>query len=66
MTALRRGRCLLLPLRGELPWRTRAFLRDAHERGVLRQSGAFYQFRHILLQELYAPAKHDKHSRRQA
>jgi len=48
---------LLLPLRGKLPWRTRAFLRDAHERGVLRQSGAFYQFRHTLLQELYAPAK---------
>lgn len=51
-----RGR-LLLPLRGKLPWRTRAFLRDAHERGVLRQSGAFYQFRHSLLQELYAPAE---------
>lgn len=48
---------LLLPLAGKLPWRTRAFLRDAHERGVLRQSGAFYQFRHSLLQELYAPAK---------
>jgi hypothetical protein len=48
---------LLLPLKGELPWRARAFLRDAHQRGVLRQSGAFYQFRHILLQELYAPAK---------
>lgn len=48
---------LLLPLRGKLPWRTREFLRDAHERGVLRQSGAFYQFRHILLQELYAPPK---------
>jgi hypothetical protein len=48
---------LLLPLRGELPWRSRAFLHDAHERGVLRQSGAFYQFRHILLQELYAPAE---------
>jgi hypothetical protein len=47
---------LLLPLRGELPWRAHAFLRGAHERGVLRQSGAFYQFRHILLQELYAPA----------
>lgn len=24
---------LLLPLSGDLPWRTRAFLRDAHERG---------------------------------
>jgi hypothetical protein len=48
-----RGR-LLLPLTGELPWRTCAFLRDAHVRGVLRQSGAFYQFRHSLLQDLYA------------
>jgi len=48
-----RGR-LLLPLTGKLPWRTRTFLRDAHERGVLRQSGAFYQFRHSLLQDLYA------------
>lgn len=48
---------LVLPLKGELPWRTRAFLRDAHERGVLRQSGAYYQFRHGLLQELYAPAE---------
>jgi hypothetical protein len=48
---------LLLPLRRKLPWRTRAFLHDAHERGVLRQSGAFYQFRHSLLEELYAPAK---------
>lgn len=45
---------LLLPLRRKLPWRTRAFLRDAHERGVLRQSGAYYQFRHSLLEELYA------------
>ncbi|MGH3168746.1 MAG: hypothetical protein ACRDN0_23055, partial [Trebonia sp.] len=46
---------LLLPLSGKLPWRTRAFLRDAHDRGVLRQAGAYYQFRHNLLQELYAP-----------
>jgi hypothetical protein len=48
---------LLLPLKGDMPWRTRAFLRDAHNRGVLRQSGAFYQFRHPLLQELYARTK---------
>lgn len=48
---------LLLPLRGKLPWRTRAFLRDAHECGVLRQSGAYYQFRHTLIEELFAPAK---------
>jgi hypothetical protein len=48
---------LLLPLSGKLPWRAHAFLRDAHERGVLRQSGAYYQFRHALIQELYAPAE---------
>jgi hypothetical protein len=48
---------LLLPITGKLPWRTRTFLRDAHERGVLRQSGAYYQFRHSLLQELYARAE---------
>lgn len=48
---------LLLPLTGELPWRTLAFLRDARVRGVLRQSGAFYQFRHSLLQDLYATSR---------
>jgi hypothetical protein len=60
---------LLLPLTGELPWRTPAFLRDAHERGVLRQSGAFYQFRHSLLQDLYATPRgpaHSAQSRRRA
>ena len=36
-----------LRLRGDLPWRFMAFLADAHkERGVLRQSGAVYEFRH--------------------
>ncbi len=48
---------MLLPLTGELPWRTRTFLRVAHERGVLRQSGAFYQFRHPLIEEFFAHAK---------
>lgn len=48
---------LLLPLSGKLPWRTHAFLRHAHERGVLRQSGAFYQFRHPLIEELFLPTK---------
>jgi hypothetical protein len=34
-----------------LPWRSMAFLADAHQRGILRQVGAEYQFRHIRLQE---------------
>ncbi len=33
-----------------LPWDTVAFLEDAYQRGVLRQAGAVYQFRHIRLQ----------------
>ncbi|GAA3101148.1 NACHT domain-containing protein [Streptomyces echinatus] len=40
-----------LALLGHLPWRFMSFLADAHERrGVLRQVGAVYQFRHIDLQ----------------
>ncbi|WP_435217981.1 NACHT domain-containing protein [Streptomyces sp. bgisy034] len=38
-----------------LPWRLMAFLADAHQhRGVLRQSGAAYQFRHVELQRRLA------------
>lgn len=37
-----------------LPWRTAAFLRDAHARGVLRQSGGHYQFRHLELRNRLA------------
>ncbi|MFE4519442.1 NACHT domain-containing protein [Kitasatospora sp. NPDC056783] len=41
-----------LPLTGRLPWRAMTFLEDAHrERGVLRQAGAVYQFRHARLRE---------------
>ncbi|MFI1014960.1 NACHT domain-containing protein [Streptomyces sp. NPDC020965] len=36
---------------GHLPRDLLAFLEDAHLRGVLRQAGAVYQFRHIDLQE---------------
>jgi hypothetical protein len=43
---------LALPRR--LPWRLMAFLADAHRRGVLRQAGAVYQFRHIELQQRLA------------
>ncbi len=39
-----------LAARGRLPWRLMAFLAEAHERGVLRQVGAQYQFRHAELQ----------------
>ncbi|MGP3922776.1 trypsin-like peptidase domain-containing protein [Streptomyces sp. 8N616] len=40
-----------LPLTGRLPWPLIAFLDDACERGVLRQAGAVYQFRHARLQD---------------
>jgi hypothetical protein len=30
------------------------FLADAHQRGILRQAGAVYQFRHIELQHRLA------------
>ena len=45
---------LRLVARGRLPWRTISFLNDAHRRGILRQTGAIYQFRHIRLQEQLA------------
>lgn len=43
-----------LALSGQLPWRSMRFLADAHQRGVLRQVGAVYQFRRIRLQEQLA------------
>jgi hypothetical protein len=42
---------IFLSMRGDLPWRLLSFLDDAHQRGVLRQVGAIYQFRHIGLQQ---------------
>ncbi len=39
---------------GQLPWRLMAFLRDARARGILRQVGAVYQFRHLQLQNRLA------------
>jgi hypothetical protein len=36
---------------GRVPWRLMSFLDEAHSRGVLRQAGAVYQFRHASLQE---------------
>ncbi|MER5941020.1 NACHT domain-containing protein [Streptomyces sp. NPDC001928] len=39
-----------LALTGRAPWRLMTFLDDAHRRGVLRQTGARYEFRHQRLQ----------------
>jgi hypothetical protein len=43
-----------LALHGHLPFRLMPFLNDAHQRGVLRQAGPFYQFRHVELQHYLA------------
>ena len=43
-----------LALRHRLPLQLMGFLADAHRRGVLRQAGAVYQFRHIELQHRLA------------
>ncbi len=53
---------ILLPLRGHLPWPVWTFLTDAHEREVLRQAGAAYQFRHARLQKSLA-ARHGERRR---
>ncbi|MFJ8695101.1 helix-turn-helix domain-containing protein [Streptomyces roseolilacinus] len=45
-----------LPLTGRLPWAVATFLDDAYQRGVLRQAGAVYQFRHGRLQSHLAQA----------
>ncbi|MFC6080247.1 hypothetical protein [Sphaerisporangium aureirubrum] len=43
-----------LALRGGLPWRLTAFLKDAHRRGMLRGNGTAWQFRHALLRDRLA------------
>ncbi|WP_329048564.1 NACHT domain-containing protein [Amycolatopsis sp. NBC_01488] len=45
---------------GRLPWRLMHFLDDAHRRGVLRQAGGVYQFRHARVQERLAEIGHDE------
>jgi hypothetical protein len=49
-----------LALRHLLPWSLMDFLADARRRGVLRQAGAVYQFRHIELQHRLATRKAPK------
>jgi hypothetical protein len=44
----------VLAVRGQLPWKLLAFLADARSRGLLRQSGGTYQFRHVRIQERLA------------
>ncbi|MFI9275980.1 BTAD domain-containing putative transcriptional regulator [Kitasatospora sp. NPDC052896] len=48
-----------LPLTGRLPWSPMAFLDDAYHRGVLRQAGAVYQFRHARLQSHLSPTPYE-------
>ncbi|MGW8777102.1 helix-turn-helix domain-containing protein [Streptomyces sp. NPDC055796] len=50
-----------LPLAGRLPWDPAAFLDDAYDRGVLRQTGAVYQFRHVRLQHHLGHAFRGRH-----
>lgn len=47
---------LYLAAAGRLPLRFMRFLRDAHLRGVLRQSGGVYRYRHIELRDRLAQA----------
>jgi hypothetical protein len=51
-----------LALRHRLPWRLMDFLADAHRRGILRQEGAVYHFRHMELQHHLANRyrRHDR------
>ncbi|WP_413759480.1 NACHT domain-containing protein [Streptomyces sp. MMBL 11-3] len=49
------ARCWLAAT-GQLPWRLMRFLEEAHQRGVLRQSGAGFEFRHERLQAQLAGA----------
>jgi hypothetical protein len=43
-----------LAMHHRLPWSLMDFLADAHQRGILRQVGSLYQFRHIDLQRRLA------------
>ncbi|GAA0346071.1 NACHT domain-containing protein [Streptomyces blastmyceticus] len=51
-----------LPLTGRLPWPVVTFLEDAYQRGVLRQAGAVYQFRHARLQDHLARTYRELHA----
>jgi hypothetical protein len=50
----------------KLPWALMTFLEDAHQRGVLRQQGAVYQFRHVTLQTHLATSDNNHTSHRKS
>ncbi|WJK33049.1 tetratricopeptide repeat protein [Solwaraspora sp. WMMA2065] len=52
-----------LALYGWLPWRLQHFLAGAHYRGVLRQAGPVYQFRHAIFQDHLARISRARHLR---
>lgn len=52
--------------RGWLPWRLWPFLVDAARRGVMRQAGTSWQFRHALLQDHFAELARTDHLRARA
>lgn len=54
---------LWLALTGRLPLSFMTFLDDAHQRGILRQNGAVYEFRHAYLQEHLAATADSGHQR---
>ncbi|MCM4083555.1 hypothetical protein [Paractinoplanes hotanensis] len=45
---------LIYAMQGKLPWRMMTFLNEAYDRGILRQNGPSFQFRHQFLQERLA------------
>ncbi|WP_433207731.1 hypothetical protein ACQP00_41935 [Dactylosporangium sp. CS-047395] len=56
--AVHRASHLTLAARGRLPLRLTRFMQDAYVRGVMRRSGAVWQFRHALINDrLAAPAR---------
>ncbi len=48
---------VVLAIYGRTPWHLMTFLQEAHDRGVLRQAGGSYQFRHAHLQDRLAHAR---------
>ncbi len=56
-----------LSLQRELPWKFMAFLTDAHmHRGVLRENGAVYEFRHLEIARYLAEKGKEKTAETQA
>jgi hypothetical protein len=51
-----------LPASRRLPWQIMEFLRDAHERGVLRQAGGYYRYRHARLRDRIAASDGEQRS----